>query len=119
VGETQVLNLLLVSGGFILTGLLTLVAFFLRRLLSDHDETKRRLTTLETRMNDLKVSIEQNFVSFDTFETLRVEFRKNFENLFVQTADQSKILARLDERSQWEQRLATILDRVAPAKKGR
>lgn len=108
---------MIIFGGFVLTGLLGLVAFFLRRLLSDHDDTKKKLSALDSRVSELKLSVEQNFVSFDTFETMRVEFRRNFEQLFQSSSKQNEILARLDERSKWEERFATIMERIAPRRK--
>lgn len=118
-GETITAQQVLAVGGLLTLGLLGLCGFFLRRLLSDHDKTKTKIEELSTRVDNLKLSVEQNFVSFDTFETMRVEFRANFTNIFQSQAKVGEILARLDERSKWEERLATILDRVAPPRRGK
>lgn len=96
---------------------LAVIGWFLKRLVNDHDETKKKLDILGGKLLELRLQLEQNFVSMDTFETLRTEFRRNFENIFKEQAEQGKILARLDERSNWEERFAQILDRVAPQRR--
>lgn len=108
---------ILVLGGFVLTTLVAVVAFFLRRLLADHDSTKLKLDTMEKRFEQLKLSIEQNFVSFDTFQTLQDRFIKNFEKLFDSQAANGAILARLDERSKSDDRLAQVLEILLQRKK--
>lgn len=109
---------ILAIGGAITTALLGVVGFFLRRLLTDHDKTKSAVGALDLRISELKLSIEQNFVSFDTFETMRTEFRTALKEIYQEQANQGKILARLDERSNWEQRFGEILERVAPKRRG-
>lgn len=107
---------LIIFGGMVLTALLGLVAFFLRRLLSDHDQTKRRIDHLDMRFGELKVSIEQNFVDQGRFETMRTEFRGNFESIFKEQAENGKILARLEERSRWEERFGQLLEVLGTAR---
>lgn len=115
--SSELSQMLMLIGGGVLTGLLALVVFFLKRLLADHDKTKSRLDGLDGKFNDLKLSIEQNFVSFDTFETMRSEFRKNFLTVFDEQKKAGEILARLDERSQGDDRLAAVLQVLAKGRK--
>lgn len=104
-------------GGFILTGMLTLVLFFLRRLLREYDEGKTKLTLLEAevrtfdeRFTQLKLMVEQSFVSFDTFQQMRDEFRGSLREIYKGQSEQGAVLARLDERSKGDDRLAKVLE---------
>lgn len=110
---------LLYVGGIFNLALLGICGFFMRRLLADHDQTKQRLTSVEVKLQELKLSVEQNFVSFATFEATRNETRNSLREIYAEQAKAGQILARLDERSQLGERIGALMDAVLNGKNGR
>lgn len=108
-------------GGVTILGLIGLVGWFCRRLITELekkvDAGGAKVAELNTLFNNWRVTVEQNFVSFDTFETMRVEFRKNFQDIFKEQAEAGKILARLEERSNNEERFNRLIEAITKGKR--
>lgn len=108
------LEQLIAVASFLIIFLLGVLGWFVRKLVTDLEkkvaEFASELNSLKGQFNNWKLTVEQNFVSFDTHETTRGEFRRNFEKLFEETSMHGTILARLDERSKSDDRLAKVLE---------
>lgn len=111
------LEQIVIFGGMALTGALGIIAFFLRRILWDHDKVKMEVSSLDARMADMRLAMEGKFVSGEVFEVMRTEFRTSLKEIYQEQGKVSSLLARLDERSQWEERFSKIMERLGP--KGR
>lgn len=114
--EPVTLAQMVAFGGAAFSLILGALAFFLRRLISDHDSTKdkldtdgdeinRKLQALEQQLSEMRLTFERNFVSYDAFEKMQDEIRGNFRILFDGATRSNDILSRLDERSKSDDRL--------------
>lgn len=95
-------QLLLGGALFLITSLLGVVTFFLRRVLSSVDH-------LDVCIDSLKLKIEREFISVTTFETARSELRDGIIDLWKADAEKGRILAKVEAHIDIASTLRTLL----------
>ena len=88
--------------------MLGIIGFFIKRTLHKLEDKQEHL---DNCIDEVKEEVKK-YVSRESFDTTRTEFRDNFKALFVDQAAHGQILAKLEERSRGEDRLVAVMETI-------